>query len=372
MRIRRVAAVLALALLAACGSDGTGPRTPPGTGKALVLITFGEQGVSVVGDSGGTTSHMGFTDLFDGAAFTVRGDTVLTTSSKFGGDQLFVADVGANSVRSIPLAAGSNPAGVIALPATLPGADGADYAVALRDSGAIALVGHREGGAVATSLVRGAGACPTDVLVIAQALVAVDGNQNCRDFYQILGPARLIRMPLGTAARDTLVLPVDAVGSPRAWMLAGGVLIVVTAGDYGDAAGRVTRVAVDDDGGMLVKASLSLPDGWYATASRLGHDGLVYVTAAAAFPAPYEPRVFAVDPVTMSFAGDRAAGAQFLDLRDGLGVLVRCDAATADDDGTVYCVSNGTLTGTLRVFARSGTMDWFVVLPGLGADVIVR
>lgn len=366
------AAAAALLLLAGCGDDTTGPRTPPGTGKALVLVTFGQQGVTVVGDTAETVDHLDFGDVFDGATFTVRGDTVLTTSSKFAGDLLFVADVGAGTVRTIPLPEGGNPAGVIALPPDLPAGDGADYAVALRDDRAIALVDHRDGGVPATRMVQGAGECPTDVIVVADALVAVDGNQNCRDLYQILGPARLIRMPLDNGSRDTLDLPAGAVSSPRAWMLANGDLVVVTAGDYGDRPGFVSRIAIDDAGGMTPDGGLALPDGWYATASRLGDDGRLYVTAALAYPADYEPRVFAVDPATMTFTGARVVGQQYLDLRTGEGALARCDAATADDDGAIFCVSNSSLTSSLRVFTPAGAMDWFAPVAGLGADVFVR
>ena len=369
MRLSRFAPVLLGAALTACGTDSTGPEEAPLAGKALVLVSFGEPGLAVVPDSGETFHHFGLGDAFDGAVFTVRGDTALTTSSKWGGDELFVVNVATGAAQVIALPAGSNPAGA-AFVSGIPGALGARYAVALRDSGAVALY-HSQGPADGpfVQLARGMGACPTDVFVAFSALWSVDANQDCRDQYQSLGPVRLIRLTdANSAARDTVLLPDSARGASRAFIMENEAL-VVTSGDY---AGRQARVVAVNLATRQVRGTLRFGDGWYATAARLGGDGALYVTAARAFPAAYEPRVFRVTPATLAFGGTRAAGADYLDLREA-GELVRCDAATADAAGLLFCASNGDVSSRLLVFGAAAALERAVSIPnGLAADIFVR
>lgn len=362
------AALATLALsLAACG-DSTGPDQLPGTGKALVLVSFGEPGIAVLGDTGTSAPQAGLGDAFDGVVFTVKGDSVLTTSSKAGGDELYVMDVGTGATRVIALMAGSNPAGAIFLPS---GAQwqGASYAVALRDSGAVGLVDLTgPGGAPELGLVRQMGACPTDLFVGASALWSVDANQNCRDAYQSLGPVRLIRATLGSNARDTVTLADSVRGAARAFVVDGEAIVTAS----GDFAGRQARVVAVDLATRQVRATLRFPAGWYATASRLGADGALYVTAARGWPEPYEPRVFRVDPSTLAFSGARTAGADHLDLREN-GALVRCDAASADAEGELWCASNGSVASRVLVFGAQAAIERTIPIPtGIAADIFVR
>jgi hypothetical protein len=354
-------------LLAACGTDSTEPDAVPPVGKALVLVSFGEPGIAVVPDTGTGSAHVGLGDAFDGAVFTVGGDTVLTTSSKWGGDELFVVDLVSGAARVIALPAGSNPGGA-AFVTGLGAQNSARYAVALRDSGAVAVYfsqGPADGPYV--GLIREMGTCPTDVVVAFSAYWSVDANQDCRDDYASLGPVRLIRAA-SDAQRDTITLADSARGAARAFLV-GDEALVVASGDY---AGRQARVAAVDLATRQVRGTLSFPAGWYATASRLGGDGALYVTAARAFPTAYEPRVFRIDPATLAFSGARDAGAQYLNLRDE-GELVRCDAATADDDGSLWCASNGDVAARLLVFGAGAAIVREVPIPnGLAADIVVR
>lgn len=368
MRRSSILAGLSL-LLAACGTESTGPDAVPPVGKALVLVSFGEPGIAVVPDTGTGSGHVGLGDAFDGAVFTVDGDTVLTTSSKWGGDELFVVDLVSGAARVIAMPPGSNPGGA-AFVTGLGAQDAARYAVALRDSGAIAVyhpVGPSDGPFL--GMIREMGTCPTDVLVAFSAYWSVDANQDCRDDYASLGPVRLVRAAgLDDAARDTITLADSARGAARAFLV-GDEALVVASGDY---AGRQARVAAVDLATRQVRGTLRFPAGWYATASRLGGDGALYVTAARAFPEAYEPRVFRIDPATLAFSGSRDAGADYLNLREG-GALVRCDAATADDDGRLWCASNGDVASRLLVFGAQAAIVRQVAIPnGLAADLFVR
>lgn len=355
-----------LGLAVAACSDSTAPDGSPATGDALVLVSFGQPGVSVVADSANTAAHLGFGDAFDGVVFTVRGDSVLSASSKWAGDKLHVLDVTLGEPLEIALPPGSNPAGATFLTA-LQGLEWASYAVALRDSGAVALVAASgAGGMPQVLLVREMGACPTDVFVAFSALWSADANQNCRDAYQSLGPVRLVRAMPGTAERDTVVLPDSARGAPRVFIVNDEALVTVS-GDYAGRQGRVVAVNLQT---RQVRGTLRLPAGWYATTAQHGLDGALYVTASPLDT--YAPRVFRVDPATLTFSGTRAAGADYLDLREG-GALVRCDAATADVEGNLWCASAGSVASRVLVFGAQAAITREIPIPsGLVSDIVVR
>ena len=364
MRTSSYRSALLLLALSAC-SESTAPDDVPAVGKALVLVSFGEPGISVVGDTGSSAAHLGLGDTFDGAVFTVRGDSVLSTSSKWGGDELFVTDLVSGATQVIPMPVGSNPAGA-AFVSGLPGAEGARYAVALRDSGAVALwFPQNPQGVPVIVMSRDMGACPTDVFVAFSALWSVDANQNCRDLYQSLGPVRLIRSTT-LQARDTVTLADSVRGAARAFVV-GDEALVVAAGDYGGHQARVVAVNLTT---RQVRGMLRFPAGWYATSARLGADGALYVTASPTDT--YAPRVFRVDPASLSFGGARAAGVDYLDLRRD-GALVRCDAATADANGDLWCASNGAVASRVLVFGAQAAIEREIPIPsGLAADIVVR
>ena len=340
----------ALALLAiGCGADSTAPSLP-GAGTLLVLNTYGETGVTVVSDTGFEyrTRFIPFGAAFDGSTFTVRGDTAISASSRFGGDLLSIADVEQRTVLTVQLPAASNPAGAIFLDAGLRGAGQARFAVALRDSNAVALVTLTPSGPL-VQLARNAGQCPYDVAIAAGSLWSIDANEDCRGSYASLGPVRAIRLPLDGAARDTVALGNSVRGAARVFVL-GDRMLILASGDYADTPGSVTGV---DARTRTVVGTRMLPAGIYGTTMQLGADGNLYVTASG-FDPEYSPRVYSIDPQTLEFRGDRAAGKSYLDLRSALGAEVRCDAATADADGVLFCVTNASVTSSLIVFPRPG------------------
>jgi hypothetical protein len=96
------AAAAAILVLAACGDSptGVGAAVPRGV---VVLNGFGQQGVTLVADTGTSTARIDFGASFDGGGMTLERDTVLSTSSRGGGDQLYVADLRAGSLRRVQL-----------------------------------------------------------------------------------------------------------------------------------------------------------------------------------------------------------------------------------------------------------------------------
>lgn len=359
-------AACSLALLLVACRDSSGPGALPGRGIALVLNTYGETGVTIVSDTGMNTGFIPFGAAFDGSTFTVSGDTAISASSKFGGDLLTIADVEQRTSSAIQLPAASNPAGAIFLAAGLRGAGAARFAVALRDSNAVALVILAPGGAQ-VQLARNAGQCPYDLAVADGSLWSIDANEDCRGSYASLGPVRAIRMPLDSARRDTVSLGNGVRGAARAFAL-GGRILVMASGDYGDTPGSVTSV---DARTRAVLGTRMLPPGVYGTTMQLGKDGNLYVTASGFVP-EYSPRVYSIDPQTLEFRGARAAGKSYLDLRNLLGAETRCDAATADAAGFVYCVADADVTSALTVHDLSGRPFRYVATGSLASDIVLR
>lgn len=358
-------AVAALCLVAACSSDTVVVPGQGSDGRILVLNTYGQTGITLVADTGASGVHLDLPDSYDGSVFDVRGDTLVTAASKAGGDVLYIASIPNRAVTPVQLPGASNPAGAVFVPAGVQGAGAARYAVALRDSGAIAFVAAASAGTV-VSIVRNAGQCPYDVLFAGGLTWSLDSNQDCRGFYASLGPVRLIRVALDGAQRDTIMLGDSVRGASRAYV-AGTTAFVFASGDFGARQASVTKV---DLGTRAVIKTLRLPAGVYGTAMRLGLDGHLYVTGSGF--TPYEPRVYSIETATLAFRGPRVAGGQMLDLRTTTGALARCDAATADAAGLVYCVSNGQVLSRLFVFSLSGIELRSVTTGTLASDIALR
>lgn len=374
---RRVSALAALAVpvLTACADSSTAPDTRVVRDRPVVLNGVGQTGVTVVVDTGGPGLHLSF-DPFDGATFTVERDTALSTSSSFSGDLLFVAAIGARTVQKLQLPARSNPAGAVLVPAALVPSAGSRaatvIAVALRNTGALALVTVSAAGGATVSTLPGAGLCPSDVVVAGDALYSADANQRCSTDYTVVGPARLVRVPLSGASRDTIRLGSASVGAARAFA-SGDIAYVATSG-AADAAGMVRQpaaVAKVDLRTRTVVQTAVLPAGIFGFSARLAEDGRIYVSAATGFD-DQSLRVYAIDAGTMAFAGVRAPGQAYLALATEAGQPARCAAATADRSGTVYCVENGRLTATLRVFDASGRQVRSAPAGSLAFDVALR
>ena len=368
---------LAVLFAASCG-DSTSPARQPAVGRALVLNSTGARGVTILADTGSATTRIAFEEPFDGAAFTVRGDSVLSASSKSGGDLLFVAVVRTSTVISFPdtrsgtatsfqLPARSNPSGAIFLPAGAPGANGARFAVALRDSNAVGLVNPGAAAAQRVALVRNAGHCPYDLVYARSALYIADANQNCRTDYSVVGPVRLIRAPLDSVRRDTISLGDGVVGAPRVHLI-GDIAYVATSGDYFSTSASLVRVDLRT---RMVTHRYRFPADTYASTFRIGADGVLYVTATTGFD-PYAPRVYAFEASTLAPRASGRTGQIFLDLRLPGGELATCDAATADAEGDIYCLTSG-LVSRVRVFDRSTrALRRDVPAGSFGADIVVR
>ena len=347
-RIHRNAAALFL-LAAACSDD---PNAPRGAlpDRVVVLNGVGQTGVTVVADTG--TNRLIRFDPFDGATFALERDSVLSTASSFSGDLLYIAALSSGAVQKVQMPSGSNPGGAAFLPAGTVGVSGASYAVALRNSGQVALV-TRVGTSFVTALIGDVGRCPYDVVMVSGVLYSVDANLDCATTYQSHGPVRLIRVTTTSAQRDTITFPGSVVGAPRAFSL-GSVVLLFSAG-LADFSGTVTVPAAVSRVDLNQRAQLqvaALPAGSFGFQARLAN-GVMYATAAAGFDAA-TLRVYALDAGTLAFTGPRATGTSRLALTKTDGTAAACAAATAGADGRFYCVVNSSATATVIVFDATG------------------
>lgn len=358
----------ALALLALACDGTTDPEGPAPVRGFVVLNGFGQQGVTLVPDTGSSTSRIDFGASFDGGSMTVRSDTVLSTSSRSGGDQLYVASLPSGSLLRVQMPAGSNPAG-----AAFVGQNNVAIAVALRDSQSVALVASPVAASPNLTFLRNAGTCPSAVARYGNAYWVFDSNQLCRTNYAIQGPARLIRIT-DAGARDTLVLGNGRGGGSIT--IVGSTAYVTTAGEVNFStntlvqSGTVFRVNLDT---RTIISTLPMPQGTYGAALRVGGNGRLYVTAYGNIQS-YPSRVFAIDPSTMAFAGPFATGAQNLNLVKTGGATPNCGGgATADDAGRVYCVENGAgSVATMLVFDAAGQQLRTVAVGQGAVDIALR
>lgn len=346
--------LLAGVLFAAC-SDSTGPRGPLPPAGIVVLNAFGQQGVTLLADSGAASTRINLPFDFDGGGFAVARDTALTTSSKGAGDKLLIVSLRGGSAVAVQLPSGSNPAGA----AFSRGAAGNGFLVALRDSGAIARVSvPTTSAAPIVTLLRGAGRCPTDVFTSRDRVWSVDANLDCdRGGYTPQGASRLIRLASSSGgSADTI----DLVGAENAGsaLVIGDVAFVGAAGftDYSSFPFRVVS------SGALLKVDLltrrvvdrrQLPSISTGGSLRRGGDGTLFVRYYGDVDT-FPNRVLALDPVTLAPRGPRAAGQSYLALRKTDGSVADCGPTTSDALGRFYCVENGTTSSTLIVFDTEG------------------
>ena len=356
MRRSSVSAIAVLAALALGCDDSVRPDGFQNRIGAVVLNGVGETGVTIVPYDSRQVSRIGFPS-FDGDRFTLAGTLVLSTSSSFSGDQLYVADLAAGSLRRVQLPQGSNPAGAAAIGLVGGAASRQGFAVALRNTGSLACVDLQAASGDTVRLAGGAGLCPWDVIVHGCAAWSVDANQRCAGQFEVEGSARLIRVPVSGPERDTVELGDGAVSATRAFV-AGDFAFVLSGGcppflaGCTDTPGAVTKVNL---AARTVVSTRALPAGIYALAMRLGEDGRLYVTGAQElFGQGFAPRVYAIDAGTMSFVRSLSATEPYVALFRTPGVLANCYAATADAQGRIYCVENGQTVSTLLVFDDDG------------------
>lgn len=360
------AAILAASLAAAvgCGSDSTGPGGARPSRGVVVLNTFGVRGVTLLADTGSESAHIDFGDGFDGGSFTLRNDTLLSTSSSLGGDKLYVADL-EGTLETFQMPPGSNPAGAAFLDGT------STYLVALRNTGQLAAVARTLESEANITLFDNMGRCPADVFRYGGDLYAVDANASCAEgTYISQGPARLIRAATSGAARDTIPLPVSF-GTGASVVVDGDFAYVALNGvaDFSDypvttfvTPGSVTKVNLVTRQAVI---TVQFAPGTYGAGMRRGADGLLYVALFTS--TDFSTRVIhRITPSTMDIESA-------LPLRSATGAPANCVAATADAQGRVHCVvTDDGGASTLLVFDGSGTATRSVPAGTYAADLAVR
>ncbi|MBI3791884.1 MAG: hypothetical protein HY275_13530, partial [Gemmatimonadetes bacterium] len=233
---------LALVLLGACKDPSLSPLPFTPNKGTVVLNGYGLQGMTLVPDTGTATSFISLPASFDGAGMRIVRDTALTTSSKAGGDMLYLVDLVAGTKKAIQLPAASNPGGA----ALVVGRAEANIAVALRDSQAVAFITNPGSATPTVTLRRNVGQCPVDVMQFDVDLYVLDANQNCRTDFSIVGPSRLLRLHFANTSIDTIPLGANFYGATS--MAALGSVIYI--GAFGQVNFGASTVAWP---GMLVK-----------------------------------------------------------------------------------------------------------------------
>ena len=344
----RLSAILVVILALVACKDPNGPtRFEPG--RIVVLNGFGATGVTILAAAEHSLQHLSFPE-FDGASFSLRNDTVISTSSKGKGDLLYVGILKTGKVITIQLPPGSNPAGAVFARGPVPGlpdAPGNRLFVALRDSmRAVSVLLPADGTPPVIYRHNYAGACPYDVVVTPAKVWYLDANQRCQSDYTILGASRIIP-PYGLGASDTMNLPGTVVGAQRAFVV-GNFAYVLSSGDFATIPGALTKVDLTTRNSIVV----SLPAGRFGVALRIGENGRAYVTDTPC--CEVDPRVYAIDLETMDWAGVRVSGQFHLKVTQTSGGEAKCYVATADADGRIYCVENGNVVSEVIVFGSDG------------------
>lgn len=366
-----IALVIALVSLSACKDSTLQPIVSPSLKGTVVLNGFGLQGATLVNDTTTATTQIPFGAAFDGSMLSIASDTLLSTSSKAGGDLLYVASLASGTLKTVQMPAGSNPAGAL-----LFGAAAAQIAVALRDSQAIALVTNLSSATPTVTLLRNAGTCPVRVFTYDGELWVVDANQRCRTDYAILGPSRLIHVPLVGTARDTINLGPTVLGATSV-VVKGDIAVVAGGGQVNFATVPASLV----QGGTLVQVNMAgktvimtapTPAGSFGTTIFPGKDGYLY-TFVYADAATFVGRAMKVDFNALQAVGPQISGSAYLSLRHADSTLVNCSAVAGDIRGRIYCPENGAgSAATLYVYNLAGVLIRTIPAGQGAVDVGVR
>ncbi|MCE2900274.1 MAG: hypothetical protein ACK6DP_15175 [Gemmatimonas sp.] len=347
--------LLASGMLAACGGDSPTAGAPQPPRGILVLDGFIQPGLTFLGDTGTASTRLVFAPPteFDAGGFTLERDTVLAVSSRGAGDLLYLADVRTSQLRRIQLPARSNPGRA----RLFRGSTGlALVAVALRDSSAIALVSVAGTAAPTITRLGNVGTCPTDMFQYDNATWVVDANSNCRVNYAVQGDVRLIRIPAGGTARDTLTLT-GLRGSGASAIVSGDVAYVSAGGDANFAgfpyvltsSGAIAKIDLRT---RRVQATRPMPPGTYGAGTKLGLDGFLYVSLFENLSS-FGGRIAKVRTDDLSFV--TSGPTPWMALRSPAGAEVQCGSGQADALGRLHCIANGAGSVTsLIVFSVAG------------------
>ena len=323
-----------LVLLGAC-SDPTLSALPFTPNKGTVVLNgFGLQGMTTVLDTGTATSFISLPATFDGASLRVIRDTALTTSSKLGGDLLYVVDVNTGIKKAIQMPAASNPGGA----GLIIGRPEAQIAVALRDSQAVAFITNVGAVTPTVTLRRGIGQCPVDVAQFDTELYVLDANQNCRTNFSTVGPSRLLRLRFATNVIDTIPLAANVIGASN-FAQAGSTIYIGGFGQVNFATGVVsqsgTLVKYDMDLRQIV-GSVTMPAGSFGTLPAPGRDGNVYAFVYAN-ATTFQGRAVRMDSTVLATAGPFLGTSTFANLLAPDSTAANCAALAVDSRGRLYC-----------------------------------
>jgi len=266
---------------------------------------------------------------FDGVAVDAVGSTAVTTSSSFGGSQIFTINLATGSVQIVGF----------------PGQNGPNVnpSKASLDTTGTAWIGGRgddavyrldRGAAAATLVASGVGTFVERVVPVGMQLFAIDANIDDDGFtFQPLGPSRVVVLGQGGGVQEIVQLPATALDAVDA-VVAGDRLVILAGGTF-DA-----QTFAPNGDGVLLSLSLAdrtlgavIPLGDNGVSLELGDDGAVYVTSTSDFQ---RLDVFRFDPVGDAFVNGPG---QPIPVVDGAGARVDCWVATAVADGRLLCVT---------------------------------
>ena len=323
-----------LILLAACKDASLGPLAFTPNKGTVVLNGFGQQGVTLVPDTGAATSFVSLPVTFDGAALRIQNDTAVTTSSKGGGDLLHLIDLVSGAKKSIQMPAASNPGGA----ALIVGRPEASVAVALRDSQAVAFVTNVGNATPTVTLRRNIGQCPVDVAQFDTDLYVLDANQNCRTDFSTVGPSRLLRIRFASTVIDTIPLGTTVIGGTN-MEAKGSSLYIGGFGQVNFGTGVVSQAGTAvkfDLESRLVQQVVNLPPGSFGTVMAPGRDQYIYafVYADAAF---FNGRVVRMDSTALGSVGPYLNSGNFARLLAPDSSAANCTSIGVDSRGRLYC-----------------------------------
>ncbi len=328
--------LFALALLGAvaCKDTSLDPLAFTPNKGTVVLNGYGQQGVTLVPDTGTATSFVSLPASFDGAYHRITRDTLLTTSSKAGGDLLHLVNLVTGTAKAIQLPAASNPGN-----ATLvAGRSEANIVVALRDSQAIAFVTNLGNATPTITLRRNVGQCPVDVAQFDTELYVLDANLNCRTDYSVVGPSRLLRLRFANNVIDTIPLGSTIFGAAN-MTPQGASLYIGSFGNVNYGTGTVLQagaiVKYDMDTRAIVVRG-PMPPGTFGTVVSPGRDGNIYAWVSAD-ASTFPGRVVRVDSTALAAAGPFLGSTTFANLRAPDSTAANCTAVAVDTRGRVYC-----------------------------------
>ncbi|MDQ6886999.1 MAG: hypothetical protein M3068_06850 [Gemmatimonadota bacterium] len=369
-RTRSLLIAITCAGWAAC-TDSTGPGGPPPASGLVVLNGSGATGVTTLSLTSLTSAHIDFGSGFNGAVMSLQNDTVLSTSSDFGGDLLYIADLPRGTVRKVQLAAPSNPAGATFVAPGALGGDAGHFLVALSGLQSLEQVAVSPSGTVSTKIIAGAGRCPFDVAMRGDVAWTADANEACEGDYRVLGPGALVGVHLTTSARDRIALPALAVGPSRVFIIGDDAFVLAIGCNPAFATGCLDLPASVTRVNLVTRqiSVLQLPTGVYGESMQRGRDGKLYVVG---YEGGFVTHLFTVDPQTLSFVGPFVSGTKFRSVLTQSGTQAPCVVATAGSDGTIFCLVNGQASATVIVATPPGAFVRSLAAGSPGFDIAVR